>query len=55
MYIKWNVIVWYLKKNKLIKFEYMNKIFFGYIKNNNKIILFIWINEMKFWIKYWMK
>ena len=35
MYNLINVIVWYLKKNKLIKFEYMNKIFFGYIKNNN--------------------
>ena len=55
MYIEWNVIVWYLKKNKLIKFEYMNKIIFVNIKNNNKIILFIWINEMKFWKEYWIK
>ena len=50
-----NVIIWYLKKNKLIKFEYMNKIVFRYIKNNNKIILFIWINEMKFWKEYWIE
>ena len=55
MYNLINVIIWYLKKNKLIKFEYMNKIFFGYIKNNNKIILFIWINEMKFWKEYKIK
>ena len=47
-----NVIVWYLKKNKLIKFEFMNKIIWWYIKNNNKIILFIWINENNFLIKY---
>ena len=49
MYNLINVIVWYLKKNKLIKFKYMNKIILRYIKNNNKIILFIWINESKFW------
>ena len=49
MYSLINVIVWYLKKNKLIKFEIMNKIICIYIKNNNKIILFIWINENKFW------
>ena len=49
MYNLINVIIWYLKKNKLIKFEFMNKIIFVYIKNNNKIILFIWINKNKFW------
>ena len=52
MYSLINVIIWYLKKNKLIKFEYMNKIVFRYIKNNNKIILLIWINESKFWKEY---
>ena len=52
MYNLINVIIWYLKKNKLIKFGYMNKIILRYIKNNNKIILFVWINENKFWIKY---
>ena len=49
MYNLINVIVWYLKKNKLVKFEIMNKIIWRYIKNNNKIILFVWINENKFW------
>ena len=49
MYNLINVIIWYLKKNKLVKFKYMNKIILRYIKNNNKIILFIWINESKFW------
>ena len=49
MYSLINVIVWYLKKNKLIKFWIMNKIVLRYIKNNNKIILFVWINESKFW------
>ena len=49
MYNLINVIIWYYKKNKLIKFEYMNKIICIYIKNNNKIILFVWINENKFW------
>ena len=49
MYNLINVIIWYLKKNKLVKFEIMNKIVFRYIKNNNKIILFVWINESKFW------
>ena len=49
MYNLINVIVWYYKKNKLIKFWIMNKIIFRYIKNNNKIILFVWINENKFW------
>ena len=34
MYNLINVIVWYLKKNKLVKFWIMNKIIFRYIKND---------------------